>query len=121
VVVAIGHPKTLANTVQNAPESPRKEENVKEIVREASKRYGVNFEEIWAVVLCETAGTASTTIQSTHMQPYGRERSFGIAQIHLPSHPYITHEQAIDPYFSADFLAKNWKLHRGWWSCAKYL
>ncbi len=35
-----------------------------------------------------------------------REKSFGLAQIHLPDHPTITKEQACDPDFSVRFMAK---------------
>lgn len=33
--------------------------------------------------------------------------SYGLVQIHLPSHPTITKEQALDPYFAIDFLVLN--------------
>ena len=33
--------------------------------------------------------------------------SYGLVQIHLPSHPSITKEQALDPYFAIDFLVLN--------------
>ena len=40
-------------------------------------------------------------------QPAGsREQSFGIAQIHLPDHPTVTKEEAIDPAFAVEFMAK---------------
>jgi soluble lytic murein transglycosylase-like protein len=39
--------------------------------------------------------------------------SHGLAQIHLPSHPTITKEQAQDPHFALTFLAKNLKAGRG--------
>lgn len=44
--------------------------------------------------------------------------SFGLVQIHLPAHPDITKEQALDPYFSIDYLVK--KLSQGegeQWTC----
>ncbi len=36
------------------------------------------------------------------------EESYGLAQVHLPSHKHITKEQAMDAYFSIDFLVENW-------------
>lgn len=48
----------------------------------------------------------------------GREDSWGLSQIHLPSHPNITKEQAQNPDFSIAFMAK----HLGrdvTWSCYK--
>lgn len=45
-----------------------------------------------------------------------RERSYGIAQIHLPDHPHISYEEAIDPKFSVEFMASNFaKGNQKWW------
>lgn len=35
-----------------------------------------------------------------------RERSFGVAQIHLPDNPHVTEAQAKDPDFSIEFMAQ---------------
>ena len=35
-----------------------------------------------------------------------REKSYGVAQIHLPDHPSITIEQATDPVFSIGFMCQ---------------
>jgi hypothetical protein len=37
------------------------------------------------------------------------EPSFGLAQIHLPSHPNVTKEQAMDAYFSIDYMIELYK------------
>ena len=36
------------------------------------------------------------------------EESYGIAQIHVPSHTGVTVDKAMDAYYSIDFLVKNW-------------
>lgn len=82
------------------------------------------------IISCESGW--NTTLQSYHRYtatnvPKGysigdREMSFGLVQIHLPAHPTISYEQAIDPRFSADFLAKNIANgHAGMWSCYKQI
>jgi len=46
------------------------------------------------------------------------EKSYGLAQIHLPDHPDITYEQATDPDFAINYMAE----HLGrdvTWSCYK--
>ncbi len=52
---------------------------------------------------------------------YGeQEKSFGLVMIHLPDHPEITYDQAINPDFAIQYLAR--KLHDGkgkMWSCYK--
>lgn len=45
-----------------------------------------------------------------------REKSYGIAQIHLPDHPDVSYEEAIDPEFAVEFMAKNFaKGNASWW------
>lgn len=46
------------------------------------------------------------------------EKSFGLAQIHLPDHPSITYEQATNAEFAIRFIASEISQGRGWqWSC----
>lgn len=46
--------------------------------------------------------------------------SIGLVQIHLPAHPDITKEEALDPLFSIQWMAIQWKLGRqNAWSCYK--
>lgn len=48
--------------------------------------------------------------------------SYGIAQIHLPSHPEITKEQALDAEFSIDFAASEFaKGNAKKWTCWRKL
>jgi hypothetical protein len=51
-------------------------------------------------------------IQSYIVKNDQREDSWGIAQIHLPSHPSVSREQALDPEFSIKFMNDNWELVR---------
>lgn len=49
-----------------------------------------------------------------------RERSYGLVQIHLPDHPEVSYEQATDPEFSIEFMAKKFSQGRAYeWSCYK--
>ena len=44
--------------------------------------------------------------------------SFGIAQIHLPSHPEITKEQALNPEWSIDYIAEQFSKEKAkMWTC----
>lgn len=101
-------------------------------MRTYAEEYDVDYDTMYALVACETAHTFDATIQSRHTYPYtvdkwnvragDRELSFGAAQIHLPSHPGVTQEQATDPDFSMQFLARNiaeGRIHM--WSCAKMI
>lgn len=81
--------------------------------------YHVDEKLIMDIVECETGhDIASTTIQSRHYRDGVREESYGLVQINLPSNPDISYEQAIDPYFSIEFLAKKLSDGKGYlWSC----
>ncbi len=46
--------------------------------------------------------------------------SFGLAQIHLPAHPGITKEQALDPEFALNFITDQFIKGNEWmWTCWK--
>ena len=96
---------------------------VKEKIKVKAFQYEVSPRLMEEIVNCESNG--STTIQSRHIytsNKYGkigtREMSYGLVQIHLPAHPEITKEQAMNADFALDFLAKNLKAGKGkMWSC----
>lgn len=93
-----------------APIVPPKPLTLKEKSDKYAKQYNVNAELMSAVVKCES------TFNPDAIGDYGN--SFGLVQIHLPSHPTITKEQAYDPDFALDFLAKNLAKGKGnMWTC----
>lgn len=47
--------------------------------------------------------------------------SFGLSQIHLPAHPDITKEQALDEDFAIIYMAKNITTNPRQWSCYRML
>ena len=92
-------------------------ERIEKEIDEQAEKYGVSASEMKRVIKCESMG--STTIQSRHIRKDGtREQSFGLVQIHLPAHPTVTKEQAIDPQFAVEWMAKNFAEKRQkMWSC----
>lgn len=60
-----------------------------------------------------------SNVQSRIVYKGVREDSWGLVQIHLPSHPMVTKQQALDPEFAVNFMAE--KFSNGWtkWSCYK--
>lgn len=106
-------------------------ERIKQEYQEAAKRHGVSFDLMWATVMCENR-KLDVDIQSEHLYRYSdpargivkgeQEQSYGISQIHLPDHPTVTYEQAIDPAFSAEFMAKAFAAGKAsWWTCYRKL
>lgn len=95
-------------------------EVVKDLVDKYSDKYNVS-----APVLMRTLKNENNTFEFCRQSelhykannrwgfPAGtREKSYGVAQIHLPDHPSITKEQACDPEFSIEFMAKQFALGR---------
>lgn len=98
------------------------------LVEKYAKEYGVSEALISELITLESGGTWNESLQSfcsyTVDHPeWGvktgeREKSYGLAQIHLPSHPTITYEQATNGDFSIRFIAKAISEGRGsQWSC----
>ncbi len=74
----------------------------------------INAEHLVAVIRCESNFIATSTGDFMNGDP----TSFGIVQIHLPAHPDITKEQALDPYFAIPWMVHEWDKDReGEWSC----
>jgi hypothetical protein len=92
------------------------------LIRTADK-YGIDWKPLYEVVKCESAGTFDPTIQSYYTYPNGgREQSYGICQYHLPDHPDMTREQAEDPAYCLDRMAREWSEGKqNKWSCFKIL
>lgn len=90
-------------------------ERIDQEIEKKAAEYGTSAATLKRIVQCESG--YDTDIQSNHILSYGREKSFGLVQIHLPSHPTVTYEQAIDPAFAIDFLAKHYSQGTVRWSC----
>lgn len=97
------------------------------IVQEKAVVYGVSASLMIAIIDCENRSWTAN-LQSGHYYKKDRpkqglvtgqrEQSFGLVQIHLPDHPSISYEQATNPTFSIEFLARELSLNRGrQWSC----
>ena len=80
-------------------------------VRKVQHEYGLT-DVFYETLRYESAGFQN--IQSLIVKNGKREESYGIAQIHLPSHPSITREQALTPHWAIEWAAKEWKAGRQW-------
>lgn len=88
--------------------------SVQEKIDMYAKRYEVNAQLMRAVVKCESSFNPDAVGDNG--------TSFGLVQIHQPSHPTITKEQAHDPDFALNFLAKNLAAGKGkMWTCYRMI
>jgi hypothetical protein len=98
-----------------AEPSKIKSPSINELITFYSDLYNVDSEVIHKVIKCESdyKVDAHNSIG---------ENSWGIVQINLNAHRSITVEQATDPNFSIEFLAKNISEGKGkMWTCYRKL
>ena len=75
--------------------------------------YHTNVPLIKAVVTCESSWSAGATNVSK------KEQSYGLVQINRLAHPSISIQQAEDPSFALNYLAKGLSTGSDHWTCQK--
>lgn len=100
---------------------------VMNVVSERAAIAGVSADKVFRTLKCEN-DTFDPERQSEYRykrnnphwnaQKGTQEQSYGLAMIHLPSHPTITREQAQDADFAIDFIIKRFKQGKqSEWTC----
>jgi soluble lytic murein transglycosylase-like protein len=120
-VIVLMTPTVLASTTKYTvpeppkeplPEAPQAPRTVDELIHDSSIKYGVSESVMRTVIKCESNFNPNAVGDGGH--------SFGLVQIHLPSHPEVTQGQATNPEFAVDFLANKLSTGQGrLWSCYK--
>lgn len=144
-ILAMIYPPTKVSSesnIEDIPPSPITEEVLEEVqieeikpydslVRKYAEEYEVSYWLMDAIIDCENTSrdaslqsyikyTQAKVDRNPHWNVVAgeRERSFGLAQIHLPDHTYVSEAQAKDPDFSIEFMARNISEGRAsMWSC----
>lgn len=78
------------------------EQEVKDIISKYAT--GTKAYEMKRTIYCESG---YKIVQSNVVKNGVREDSWGLAQIHLPSHPTVSKEQTLDPDFAIKFMSDN--------------
>jgi hypothetical protein len=94
------------------------------IAKSASVRYGADFPRLWATVNCEDPGLDPNQQSNVPDKkgPGGRENSWGLTQIDLDYNPDISKQDAEDPSWSLDLMARNFAQGReSLYHCYKFL
>lgn len=73
--------------------------------------YGVSAYELDKTIECES-GYAPSAVNPL-------SGATGLVQILPSAHREITKEQMLDPDWSVQWMAQNWKAHKAWWVCAR--
>lgn len=84
------------------------------ILQAIATKHGIDPEPFIATAQCESRFKASA------VGDYGN--SFGVFQIHLPSHPTVTKAQALDPWWAAEWSAQQFAAGKQkMWTCYRML
>ena len=94
--------------------NPNNPAHIEEYIHYVAGKEGVSVSKVLSIARCES-GFKMGAIHSTD-----KEYSVGVFQINLKAHPYITLEQALNPFFNI-----SWAIDRmreglwNWWTCAR--
>ena len=118
MLLALFVPRALAQAPITPPEAPKLAPvaplSIDEMIDLSAEKYDVDANIMRRIIQCESMGNPSAVGDSG--------RSFGVAQIFLPVHPDITKEQALDPKWSIELMAKEFSVgHASWWTCWRML
>lgn len=123
--------KTLNEQLAEATLDERRD-ILKEHIQVLGATYSIDSKKMYSTIaLCENI-PIDPKQQSKHIYYFNspkrgivegdRERSYGLAMIHLPDHKNITYEQATDAEFALDWMAREFKAGRqSQWTCYRKL
>jgi soluble lytic murein transglycosylase-like protein len=110
---------SIANAVTIEPTTVttievKKPMSISEKIDKYANQYGVNSQLMRDVVFCESGLNPNAVGDNGH--------SRGLVQIYDDYHPTISHEQAFDPDFALNFLAREMSQGNGHlWTCYRKL
>lgn len=97
----------VERAIHDIPHESEKTTAVIEYLYAEAPKHGIDPDTVAHTIYCESM---FYNIQSGVVVNGVREPSYGLAQIHLPSHPTVSVEQALNPYFAVDWMLEHWDL-----------
>ena len=111
IVYYYGETKEEVAEITSLPKQTTPEQ-IKLSLVNVSKKYGLD-ETFIKIAECES-GLSPNVIGDGGL-------SFGLWQIHLPSHPEVTKEQALDPEWATEWAVKKFLTNPKIWTCYRLL
>ena len=97
-----------------APIVPPQIVDLEELVEQVAEEHNVNANLMKRVIQCESQWNPRAIGDSG--------TSYGLAQIHLPAHPDVTKEQALNPEFAIRWMGEQWgEGNARAWTCFRNL
>ena len=75
------------------------------VIQQKAKLYGVSAYQMQRTIECESR---FNNVQSSAYKNGIREDSWGLSQIHLPSWPEVSQEEALTEEFAIEWMASHW-------------
>lgn len=78
-----------------------------EMAAQTASEYHLDLKKFDGTIQCESGW--NPTVQSAYKTPSNElEDSWGLVQINLEENPTVTKQEALDPEFALQFMAKEW-------------
>lgn len=104
-------PPAIAGTISPLPYTVW---NAPVIIEAYAVRYGIPSEPLIGTLRCESGFDKSAVGD--------KGTSYGVAQIHLPAHPEVSKEEALNPWFAIDWAAYQFSIgNQNIWTCHRQL
>lgn len=121
VVYAAESSHELTHKAQHLEDGEYDVSEINELIRHYASKYDVSAEVMRKVINCESSYDPDIQSQKTY-ENGEQELSFGIAQIHLPSHPQVSKAEAQDPDYAVRFMAQHFQTgNHHLWTCFRKL
>lgn len=110
----------LTANIASAKGIPTKEQ-INQIEKYA-KIFNVNPAKVYGTIGCESSFTPRQSLIKSKKGVNGYEDSWGIAQIHLPAHPEISREEAMNDEYAIGWMIREFSRgNERIWSCYRQL
>jgi len=104
---------TLTTSPSPTPQPVKQVPHLIQLILNTATKHDIDGERFLETARCESS------LKPGAIGDHGT--SYGLFQIHLPAHPSVSIEQALDPYFVVEWSAKKFKANPKIWSCYKKL
>ena len=109
ILIVLFTPSKISYERVPDPPKPTDKVSLAQVIVETARFHGIDETRFLATAKCES---------SLNPKAIGDDgSSIGIFQIHLPSHPSVTREMALDAYWAIKWAAEKFKADPSIWVC----
>lgn len=118
ITLSIAYPaKDSANDREILPQqvtlAPKTKLEIEKFIKLAAEKHGIDSDKFLKVAFCESSLNPNAIGDGGY--------SYGLWQIHSPSHPTVDKETALDVVKSTEWAAEKFKVNPNIWTCYRKL